>query len=44
LQGDAAGRLPVIQGQQQAPGRRGVPAWKPGQFLLEILKAEAEAQ
>ena len=44
MQGDAAGELGVEFRQQKAAGGRSVVTGKLGEFLVEILEAEAKAE
>ena len=44
VQGDAACELPFVRCQQKAAFGRSVVAGKAGEFLVEVLKAEAEAE
>ena len=44
MQRNASGELAIVFGQQQPSLGRSVVAGKSGQFLIEILKAQAEAQ
>jgi hypothetical protein len=44
MERNAAGELAFIFHQQQAALRRSVVTRKSGKFLVEVLKAEAEAQ
>jgi hypothetical protein len=41
---DATSKLPFVFGQQEAAGRRRVVSGKPGEFVVEVLKAKAKAE
>jgi hypothetical protein len=44
MQCDAAGELAFILGQQQAAFGRSIATWEIGEFSVEVLKSEAEAE